>query len=611
MPAAWSWAKGLPASTASKLLLVAHQHHAGNADGIRDPKQVPGLHRRGKRALVDHQHGLPERGAHLPRALPRQPPLGDARVAGEEALQGLGLDAGFGRQRARRRGRRRDPDRAVAAPGGKLPGAVEHGGLAGAGIALHADHPVLRGEDGLHRLPLAHGQAALVQQRPGDPAPHDGTGCAPAALHQRDGLLLVGHRLVGGERLAPCRQAAGVQRAFLLQPRGGGLGVSDRHRSRFPGQRRGEQAGPGEHRLALGQVVHRPGQGRVRGVRRGPRRRIRSLVPAGSRPVRCGLPPGLDGPAHGAAPLHRAGRQRPGVEPEPVRLALPRLPQLGAVDVALRRPGHQRRALGRALVLRRRPQAAPLHRRLDLRPAGGVGIDNLARDARDLEPPVGVGLLDDVAERPQFPRQLAPVHGADQHLRGVQPLVGHGAPLAVRAPHHVGDHRVGMELGIEIARGLVGEGGDRRLLVPGTDHAARLGVLHPGLDNALLDPGEGPPHRPAVGLRDAGVAADQRGEGDGLRRGEGQVASRPVVEAAVLVPAAEPVSGPVRDLSRQHGLEYVGIDGTLEPERLGALAGPGAGLLVGGIVLGVVAVALVVADALGGRGDGADGDHHQ
>ena len=53
-----------------------------------------------------------------------------------------------------------------------------------------------------------------------------------------------------------------------------------------------------------------------------------------------------------------------------------------------------------------------------------------------------------------------------------------------------------------------------------------------------------------------------------------------------------------------------GSTGTFEPERLGALAGPGAGLAVGGIVARVVAVLLVVGDALRGRADGADGGDH-
>ena len=39
-------------------------------------------------------------------------------------------------------------------------------------------------------------------------------------------------------------------------------------------------------------------------------------------------------------------------------------------------------------------------------------------------------------------------------------LVGHGAPLAALALHHNGDHRRGVKLGIEVARGVAAKGGD-------------------------------------------------------------------------------------------------------------------------------------------------------
>ena len=79
-----------------------------------------------------------------------------------------------------------------------------------------------------------------------------------------------------------------------------------------------------------------------------------------------------------------------------------------------------------------------------------------------------------------------------------------------------------------------------------------------------------------------------------------------MVDVAVPILAPELTSGSVGHLALEDGLERVGIDGTGEPERLGALAGPGAGVPVVGVVPRVVAVALVVGDALGGRGDGAD-----
>ena len=57
--------EGLAGIHGVELLFVAHQHHPGDAERIGDPQQVAGLHGRGERALVDHQHGLREGGAHL------------------------------------------------------------------------------------------------------------------------------------------------------------------------------------------------------------------------------------------------------------------------------------------------------------------------------------------------------------------------------------------------------------------------------------------------------------------------------------------------------------------------------------------------------------------
>ena len=320
--------------------------------------------------------------------------------------------------------------------------------------------------------------------------------------------------------------------------------------------------------------------------------------------------PFLDGhvPARSLAGggVHRVGR-----EPEFGRLPFPALAQRILVDVALVRAGHQRRTLGEARVGTRGPETPRRHRRLDLGAPGRERLDDLARYARDLEPPVGVGLLDTVAEFRQLPRQLGAVHHADELLAPVERFVGHGAPLAVPALDHVGEHGMGMELRVEVARGLVSEGGDDRLLVAGADHAPRLRVLHAGLDDVPFDPSEGALHRFVVSGDDAAIAADQGGERDRLGRGEGEVASGTVMDVALPVPASETIARSVGHLSREYVLERVRVDGTFEAERLGALAGPGAGVAVGGVVPGVVAVAFVVGHALRRRGDGADRDDHQ
>ena len=111
-----------------------------------------------------------------------------------------------------------------------------------------------------------------------------------------------------------------------------------------------------------------------------------------------------------------------------------------------------------------------------------------------------MGLLDPVAEPREALRKLAPVERAEQHLRFVEPLVRHRAPLAVLALDHVGDHRVGVERRVEVARGVVAERRDHRLLVPGARHAPGLRVLHAGLGDVLLEPGQRARDGPVMGL---------------------------------------------------------------------------------------------------------------
>ena len=155
------------------------------------------------------------------------------------------------------------------------------------------------------------------------------------------------------------------------------------------------------------------------------------------------------------------------------------------------------------------------------------------------------------------------------------------------------------------------KGGDHRLLVPGSHHAPRNRVLHPGLGGVPLEPAERTPDRPVVGLDDARVAADQRRQGYRFRRAEGQVAARPVVDFAVADPTAETPAGSVRDLPLKHGFERVGIDRAFQAERLRAPARPGARLPVLRRVLRVVAVFLVVAGPLRRARHRADRGDHQ
>ena len=203
--------EGLAGVDRIELFRVAHQHHAGHAEFVRNPEQVARLHGRGERAFVDHQDGLREGGAHLLRALLRKPALGDAGVAREEHLEGFGLDTGLGRQGLHRRGRRREADRAVALLCRQHPGPVEHGGLAAAGITLHPDHPVLRRQDQLHGVLLPGRERPLVEVPLDLPASHRRGPAALAGAHRGHRLAFLGDGLRGGE--ASPRRPACLPRA--------------------------------------------------------------------------------------------------------------------------------------------------------------------------------------------------------------------------------------------------------------------------------------------------------------------------------------------------------------------------------------------------------------
>ena len=251
------------------------------------------------------------------------------------------------------------------------------------------------------------------------------------------------------------------------------------------------------------------------------------------------------------------------------------------------------------------PRETPLrHRRLDLRPARREGVDHIARYSGDLEPPVRIRLFDPVAPVPQPLSQLGPVDRADRHLALEQPVIDHRPPLPIAALHHVGDDGVRVKLGIEIAGSIMPERRRDHLLVPGAHHRARGGVAQPGLDGVLLNPGEGHANRPVVNIHDALVAADHRHQRHRLRRGQGDVAPRPVMDAAVHLLAPEPT--PAGNLAFEHPLERRRLDRPGKPERRSALARPGVRLLVGRIVLRVVPVLFEIAHALRGRGDLAD-----
>ena len=81
------------------------------------------------------------------------------------------------------------------------------------------------------------------------------------------------------------------------------------------------------------------------------------------------------------------------------------------------------------------------------------------------------------------------------------------------------------------------------------------------------------------------------------------------MEVAVAILLAQLPS--VWNMAIQNPLERVGFHRPGQSNGLGPAASLGAGFLVSRIVLGVVAVFLVVAHALGGGGNRADGGYHQ
>ena len=81
--------KGFAGIDGIELLAVADEHHAGQAQFPGDAKEVSGLYGGGERAFVHHQHGLFERGAHLPRPLAGEAAFGHAGVAGQEIAAGF------------------------------------------------------------------------------------------------------------------------------------------------------------------------------------------------------------------------------------------------------------------------------------------------------------------------------------------------------------------------------------------------------------------------------------------------------------------------------------------------------------------------------------------
>ena len=226
---------------------------------------------------------------------------------------------------------------------------------------------------------------------------------------------------------------------------------------------------------------------------------------------------------------------------------------------SLVRPGHQRRALGKARIGRGSVGAALGDRGLDLGAPGREGVDDLPRHARDFEAPVGMAPLDFVAEPRESLRELATVDHADQLLPAVERLVRHGAPLPVPALHHVRQDGMDVELRVEVAGRVMVECRHHRPLVAGADHAAGFRIPHAGLGGVAFDPGKRAGDGAVVGRNDVLVVADQADERHGLRCAEGQVAAGAVDTVAVPVDAPKSPAAAVGDLAFEHRPERLRV----------------------------------------------------
>ena len=386
-----------------ELFFVPDQDDPGQPQFLRDAQELAHLVGGSERRLVHHQHRSGKPPAQRPGALPRQPPFGDAGVPGEEPLQRFALDPGFARQRLDGRSRRGEPDQLEAPFLGQGPGAAQHGGLARPGVALHADHAVLRRQDQLHRIFLPRRQRAPMQPRLHDPAPHDDPRPVPALAHQADALAFLGQRPVGGHAVAAFEPRRTVQPAFLFQRPDGPFGGLHRHRPRSHGERGREQVRSREHGLAFGKM------------RRGPFHRLDFPPVIRWRQGLCGeqflcgrqfpcprqSPSGRQFPGRYTFRCRRLTRSSvsgifrrwransflrslpclrhrlAGVEPQCRGLLLPVLAQRALVDVTLVRTRHERRAFSHLRVILRIAQAPFGHCRLDLGATGGKRLDDL------------------------------------------------------------------------------------------------------------------------------------------------------------------------------------------------------------------------------------------
>ena len=214
--------EGLARIDGAQLRRVAHQRHPGDAESARDAQQRLHAHRVDHRGLVHRQHRAGELRPRLPE--PRR--IGEVAMAGEEPLQGARRDIRLPCQHpgCRRRGRETED----GLPAEQVLHRAQHGGLAAAGMALHAHDPVAGEQDRAHRLLLAAGEAALPE--PGHDRDRHGLRRSLAAFgaHRRQHAPLGLHGAVGNEGPVRAPALRLHQLAAAHQARDGGIDLGQR-----------------------------------------------------------------------------------------------------------------------------------------------------------------------------------------------------------------------------------------------------------------------------------------------------------------------------------------------------------------------------------------------
>ena len=137
---------------------IAHHGHAPDPEPSRDPHQPEGLRRGRHGHLVHDEQASLVALAQLHEVLRVHGTVRHLAMARQEPLQRPRRRAGLPGQCQRRPRGRRQGDHLL--PPGDVRDLPEHGGLAGARIALHPDDPVVAEQDGPDPVLLSPGQGA-------------------------------------------------------------------------------------------------------------------------------------------------------------------------------------------------------------------------------------------------------------------------------------------------------------------------------------------------------------------------------------------------------------------------------------------------------------------